>query len=121
MKTRLLIFLALLMTACADEAVPSPAEELTLRAELEQSVAACKADEECMASLENDSEILQSCPWYEAVGCSVVVAGAVAVCVDPLTMEECEPALIAVKAIGCCDCLPKGWVQDACKTIGDEP
>lgn len=110
------IALALILTACATPPDPTPAP--TPRAALEQAVATCKADPACMASLEADEARLGSCPWYEAVGCSVVVGAAVAVCVDPLTMEVCEPALIAVQAIGCCDCIPKGWVRDACNVVG---
>lgn len=110
--------LSLVFAACAAP-TPAPAPEPTLepRAALEAALATCKADEECLASLQADEDLLGSCPWYDAIGCSAVVAAAVAVCVDPETMELCTPALEAVKAIGCCDCLPKGWVRDACKGL----
>ena len=87
-----------------------------LRALLEEAVTACKKDTDCMASLTKDTQLLTSCPWYEAIGCSVVTAAAVAGCVVT-EGEACMECLEAVSAIGCCDCLPSGTIQDMCKAI----
>ena len=109
---------AAVFVSCAPLVPPEPAPIVEDPFEaLLVAVDECAADEGCFSSMTESDSLLGSCPWYEAVGCSVVVAAAVAVCVDPLTMEECEPALIAVSAIGCCNCLPSGWVRDACKAI----
>ena len=80
------------------------------------AIGACTEDESCMASISMDDTLLGNCPWYEAVGCSAAVAAAMASCVET-EGELCIEALEAVKAIGCCGCLPKGKVQDACKQI----
>jgi len=95
----------------APEAAPDPAD---LRVAVNESVAACVAEPVCMATLEAD-ENLMSCPWYKAVGCSVVVAAALAACdvIGPECLELLEP----VAKIGCCDCIPSGAVRDACKNI----
>ena len=117
--------IALVLMACPDpksdepttsEAEAPAIEEADLHAALLASVETCKADEECMAKLTAADDLLGSCPWYEAIGCSVVVAAAAAACVVT-EGEACMPALEAVSAIGCCDCLPSGTVQDMCKEI----
>ena len=80
------------------------------------SVSECRNDGECAAKLAAADELLGNCPWYEAIGCSAAVAAAGAACVVT-EGEACIEALEAVKAIGCCGCLPKGKVQDLCKEL----
>jgi hypothetical protein len=114
----------LLLTACTpdpaavEEPAASVAEVLPVskRAAMESAVAECKADETCMTSLTADDALLGSCPWYEAVGCSVAVGAAATACVVT-EGEACAEALELVAKIGCCDCLPSGAVQDMCKAI----
>ena len=105
----------------AEEAKPKSGFILTeegqqARDAMVSAIGACTEDESCMASISMDDTLLGNCPWYEAVGCSAAVAAAMAACVET-EGELCIEALEAVKAIGCCGCLPKGKVQDACKQI----
>jgi hypothetical protein len=117
--------IALVLMACPDpksdepvtasEAAPA-IEEADPHTALLASVESCKADEECMGKLTATDELLGSCPWYEAVGCSAAVVAAGAACVVT-EGEACAEALELVAKIGCCDCLPSGAVQDMCKAI----
>lgn len=102
--------------AKADEKAPEKPAENVLRAAVNESVAACVKDKECMVSLKQHDALLTSCPWYEAVGCGVAVTAAVAACVVT-EGEACAEALAAVAAIGCCNCIPAGPVQDMCKAL----
>ena len=113
-------FFFLLLLSCSsvsEEPEPSaPKEQADLHADLLKSVEACKKDEDCMTKLKAADELLGNCPWYEAIGCSAAVAAAGAACVVT-EGEACLEALELVAKIGCCDCLPKGKVQDMCKEI----
>lgn len=121
MKTRAALVLVLALAACADRpADKADAKPADLRADVESSVAACVADAECSKTLEADAACsagaeLGSCPWYKAVGCSVVVAAALAACAE--VGPECIELLKPVAEIGCCDCIPAGAVRDACRAI----
>ncbi|MDB4278634.1 hypothetical protein N9917_03450 [Deltaproteobacteria bacterium] len=114
----------MLLSACtpAVEEAPAPAPSVaevlpeTPHDALVKSLATCKADEECMTHLTATEPLLGSCPWYEAVGCSVAVGAAGTACVVT-EGEACAEALELVAKIGCCDCLPSGKVQDICKAI----
>lgn len=118
------LFAFVLLTACTPAPAPVEAPEATVAEVIDPtphealvaSVAACKADEECMAHLTATEPLLGSCPWYEAVGCSVAVGAAATACVVT-EGEACAEALELVAKIGCCDCLPSGTVQDMCKAI----
>ena len=113
------LIILLFLTACGTSEDAQPKIEKTapdLHDEVLASVEACKADEECMAKLKASDALLGSCPWYEAIGCSAAVAAAGAACVVT-EGEACLEALELVAKIGCCDCLPKGKVQDMCKEI----
>ncbi len=106
-------FFLISLFACTSAPEPEPVD---LHADLLESVEACKADEECMSKLKASEDLLGSCPWYEAVGCSAAVVAAGAACVVT-EGEACIEALELVAKIGCCDCLPSGTVQDMCKEI----
>lgn len=106
----------LLLLSCAPSVELLELLEPEPRAALEAAVVACVEDPDCMASLDRDGDLLENCPWYEAVGCSAVVVAAGAACVVT-DGEACLEALEAVAAIGCCDCLPSGKVQDLCREI----
>lgn len=127
-----LVSLAFMLGSCAQadkaEKPEPPVSEKTDAAELPGEVTVahfeailkhvghCKKDPVCKKQLEASEPLLGSCPWYEAVGCGVVVAAAGAACVVT-EGEACLPAIKAVAAIGCCDCLPSGKVQDICKSL----
>ena len=108
-------FLFALLFSCSSTA-EDPEVAPDLHTDLVVAVDSCKADKDCMAKLEAADELLGNCPWYEAVGCSAAVAAAGAACVVT-EGEACLEALELVAKIGCCDCLPKGKVQDMCKEI----
>lgn len=103
--------LALVLFAC-----PPLVDSERLRYRVDSSVSACVADDKCRGSLEQVTPILQSCPWYTAVGCSAAVAAAVTCCAAT-EGELCLECVELVAKIGCCDCLPKGKVRDSCKQI----
>lgn len=105
------MLLAWILLACST--TPEPP---TPRQALEIAVADCKANADCLASLQADADLLGSCPWYEAIGCSAAVAAAVTCCAAT-EGELCLECVELVAEIGCCDCLPKGKVRDSCKKL----
>ena len=109
----MLIFSFGLLLSCS---TPEEPETGTPHEALIQAVDACAEDEACLAQMEECTDLLGNCPWYSAIGCSAAVAAAGAACVVT-EGEACVEALELVAEIGCCDCLPKGKVQDLCKEI----
>lgn len=111
--------LVLFLAACSVAEAPAPAP--TPLQQMHEAIAACQADPACMEAIKVEamlgSEELGSCSFWAELGCVTVVSAALAVCVDPVIGELCLEALEAVADIGCCDCIPKGPVRDACKAI----
>lgn len=114
MKKLNTICIALLLTACstpATEATPEAAPEAADKHEaLVAAATACDADPEC-------AENLKSCDVVKAIECSALIAATVAACAVGPEDPACEAALLADKASGCCDCVPKGVLRTACEVL----
>ena len=113
-KLSLTLIPAFILTACqapAPEAKPeAEAASVSKHEALVAAAVECNAEPECV-------EALKSCDVVKAIECSALIAATVAACAVGPEDPACEAALVADKASGCCDCVPKGVLRDACNVI----
>ena len=125
----LLAVLSLMLVSCTEQKEPAaeqkepaaeqkePAAETACFDKIVTHLEACQKEPACKAKLEA-VPMLQGCPWWESAYCGAAVAAAGVACAVT-EGEACIPALEAVRAIGCCDCLPSDPVdlQKMCRDL----